>query len=538
MPRSLRSRRKVLRAGIAASGAFAAAVAAACGASPSTDARPTDTTPPPSSDRPAAATPDSSAAGASGPATVTRAPAQSVAADLPAPPFDDDEARDLLSRLLNRSRPDETKAVMDHIVQARDMRFIAVFIEMMRLNEVNVLTGPGFPGPTDALRALTGERMILWPEWTVWYTDRDLEPPPGFTQWKGRLYAEIDPKFTRFFEAPDPGRIRSEEIVWGGVKVDGIPALDNPALISAQEADYLDADDLVFGVAVNGDLRAYPLRIMDWHEMANDVVGSVPVSLSYCTLCGAGVLYDGRVGDRTFTFGSSGFLMRSNKLMYDRNTFSLWNQLTGEPVLGPLAAADIRLKTLPVVVTTWGDWTEQHPDSLVLDINTGHKRPYEPGIAYGAYFAHSSPKFPVAERRDALGEKDPVFALRVDGLARAYPIEIVTRESVVNDVLGDTNLVVIASRGALTAEGNAIGAGPVFWNAGAEVRAYQRGRRTFIPSESPDAVLDQQGARWRITEDALESPDGERLMRLPGHLAYWFGWVNYFHNTTIYGVEG
>ena len=133
-----------------------------------------------------------------------------------------------------------------------------------------------------------------------------------------------------------------EEIAWGGVLVDGIPALDNPRMTTASAASYLNPDDPVFGVEINGDARAYPLRIANWHEMVNDVVGGVPVSLAYCTLCGSGILFDGRVAGRAepFTFGSSGLLYRSNKLMYDRQTDSLWEQLAGHPVTGSLGLKD------------------------------------------------------------------------------------------------------------------------------------------------------------------------------------------------------
>ena len=185
-----------------------------------------------------------------------------------------------------------------------------------------------------------------------------------------------------------------EEVVWGGVALDGIPALVNARMLPADEADYITPTELVFGVEINGDARAYPLRILDWHEMANDVVGGVPVALAYCTLCGAGVLFDTRVGDATYEFGSSGFLMRSNKLMYDRTTYTLWNQLTGEPVLGKLADGSIELKRLPVVVSTWQAWHARHPDTQVLSLETGHLRDYTPGNPYGSYFASPDTMFP------------------------------------------------------------------------------------------------------------------------------------------------
>ena len=144
-----------------------------------------------------------------------------------------------------------------------------------------------------------------------------------------------------------------EEIAWGGVLVDGIPALDNPRMTTASAASYLNPDDPVFGVEINGDARAYPLRIANWHEMVNDVVGGVPVSLAYCTLCGSGILFDGRVAGRAepFTFGSSGLLYRSNKLMYDRQTDSLWEQFAGHPVTGKLTGSKIELKLLLLVLT-------------------------------------------------------------------------------------------------------------------------------------------------------------------------------------------
>ena len=249
------------------------------------------------------------------------------------------------------------------------------------------------------------------------------------TEWKGELYAGIDPEFRTFFQDSHRSTIRTEEIVWGGVLLDGIPALDQPSLIPAAEATYLEPDNLVFGVSINGDARAYPLHIADWHEMVNDVVGGIPVSLAYCTLCGAGVLFDTRVGEQTLTFGSSGFLMRSNKLMYDRTTLTLWNQLTGEPVLGPLVDSNVRLRVLPVVLTTWSDWTDQHPATRVLSDDTGFRRTYRPGAAYGSYFAHPGTMFPVAFRRDILGEKDRVFAITIDGIPKAYPTRTLTREA-------------------------------------------------------------------------------------------------------------
>ena len=165
----------------------------------------------------------------------------------------------------------------------------------------------------------------------------EIKPFDGFDAFKADVMAVIDPNFRLFLKPGVEHEIRLEEIVWGGVKKDGIPALTNPKHIAAADATYLDDDELVFGIEIAGDARAYPLRILDWHEMLNDVVGGVPVTLAYCTLCGSGILYDARVPghDEPFVFGSSGFIYRSNKLMYDQATHSLWHQFTGRPVVGP-----------------------------------------------------------------------------------------------------------------------------------------------------------------------------------------------------------
>ena len=309
----------------------------------------------------------------------------------------------------------------------------------------------------------------------------------------------------------------------------------NATMIPSAEAAYLEADEAVFGISINGDSRAYPLRILDWHEMANDVVGGVPVSLAYCTLCGAAIAYDGRASDgNEYTFGSSGFLFRSNKLMYDHQTQTLWNQFTGEPVLGRLAATEVKLPLLPVVLTTWQEWQAQHPDTLVLDVNTGYNRPYQPGSAYGDYFSDPDTMFPVWQRDERLATKSQIYGLNLDGTPKAYPIEALAEEQVVNDIVGNTPVVLVASRGIVTIDGQSRRIGPVTYSPGSEVRVYDRADHTFQPTSDPDTVLDENGSPWQVTEEALVGPEGERIARINGHLAYWFGWYGFFPQTEVY----
>jgi hypothetical protein len=248
-------------------------------------------------------------------------------------------------------------------------------------------------------------------------------------------------------------------------------------------------------------------------------------------------VYATQVNGTTYTFGSSGFLMRSNKLMYDRQTRTLWNHLTGQPVLGELAARDLRLKILPVVLTSWGEWKTQHPNTRVLDQNTGYARPYFPGAAYGDYYAAPNTMFPVYRRSRLLDPKARVFALQIGDVPKAYPLDLLARERVVNDTLNDVGVLIIATRGSIRVDGQNQRVGPVQYEAGREVRAFDRGTKTFRPSPTPEAVLDDKGQTWKITEEALVGPGGEQAPRLGGHLAYWFGWFAFYPKTLVYGGQ-
>lgn len=362
------------------------------------------------------------------------------------------------------------------------------------------------------LAELTGEtRGDRWFDWMLWQEAHpEVKPHATFSELKTGLLTALDERFGRFVPLSTDTTIRLEEVAWGGVAVDGIPALDDPKLIAAEQADYLVPGELVFGVAINGDARAYPLRILDWHEMLNDVVGGVPVTLAYCTLCGSGILFDGRVDglDKPLTFGTSGLLYRSNKLMYDRNTDSLWNQFTGRPVSGPLVAENLELRMLPVAITSWRDWKVRNPETQVLALDTGYVRDYTPGAAYGHYFNSPDLMFPALADVSARPLKDFVFGIRTTGGAKAWPLDVFRDRPVLNDRVGLTEVVLVGQTQTRT------------------VRAYRRDGRKFTAGPGPDklSVGDQ---RWMVTEEALVGPAGERLSRVPGHVAFWFAWSGF-----------
>jgi hypothetical protein len=302
----------------------------------------------------------------------------------------------------------------------------------------------------ETLQALTGHDAHTWHLWMLWQEANATPPHASYAKLLIHTLRRVDAGFGVFFRPPwgKPGsmRIRMEEIVWGGVgAMTGIPSLDNPHMLEAAAAEYLHGDDLVFGVEIAGDARAYPLRIMGWHEMFNDTIGGVAVALAYCTLCGSGILYEtllpgpaGLPGRGTpLIFGSSGLLYRSNKLMFDWETLSLWNQFTGEPVAGPLAKSGIRLRIRPLAITTWAAWRRRHPATTVLALDTGHDRDYAPDVVYKDYFASPNLMFPaVVKTASPLKQKDYIFGIRTFGAARAWPLAAFATRPVINDAIG------------------------------------------------------------------------------------------------------
>jgi hypothetical protein len=500
----------------------------------------------------------------------------------------------------------------------------------------------------DALGTLTGQPFGgRWADYFEWASANNIALPPHYDEFKGLMLSSlIDPEFARFFppHVGDTARINLLEAVWGGVMVDGIPALVNARQVTPEQAAaeglamtqfcrdgdcaYPAPDEYVFGVSINGDNRAYPLRILNWHEMFNDVLGyaplyaepditsdvlcnfrapvdfsvvgrwndefvqivgesagcvsdggwlpvftldwgggtwddvraelpnlaedetaldeseapigrvrGIPVMLAYCTLCGSGILYDVTVpelvvdgenmGLTVLQFGSTGLLMRSNKLMYDRNTDTVWNAMTGEPAFGPLANSDLQLPILPVVVSDWASWLEAHPDTSVLSLNTGYERNYSNGGAYGDYFNNPDfVMFPVWQQDESQqGNKEVVFTLLLDDTPKAYPIDILITEVVSNDTLAETNIVLVTEE---SPQRDFIEPG------GAAVRAYERGDHIFSAGDDAGILVDENGNTWMVTEDALLGPDGESLERIGGHLAFWFGWYAFYPDTLVY----
>jgi hypothetical protein len=347
-----------------------------------------------------------------------------------------------------------------------------------------------------------------------WLWSFDPGTHPQYAELKATLYADIDPRFREYFDNDPPALIRLDEILWGGVRRDGIPPLTDPKMISASEATYLDDDNVVFGVAIGGEARAYPKRILAWHEMVKDRVGGRDLTGVYCTLCGAMILYDSTVKGVHHELGTSGFLYRSNKLMYDHATQSLWSTLTGTPVVGPLVGKGIELETLYVVTTSWGEWRRRHPDTLVLSLDTGRERDYSEGAAYRDYFSTDRLMFTVPKLDRRLPNKAEILGLRYDGEPLAIAAGFLERNRLYQDRSGGTDFV-------------------VFTDASGANRVYTATGVRFTDWDGKDSALDRTGKRWTLTEAALTNAHGGRLERLPAHRAFWFGWHAQFPDTRL-----
>jgi hypothetical protein len=237
--------------------------------------------------------------------------------------------------------------------------------------------------------------------------------------------------------ALDGALVPHRQILSGGPPRDGIPAVDSPEFVGVGQVGYLDDDDRVLGIDFEGAVRAYPVDILNWHEIVNDRVGDVGVLITYCPLCGSGMAF--RV-DADARFGVSGLLYNSDMLLYDRATESLWSQIMGQAIAGPSKGR--RLDPIPVRHTSWKSWREIHPTTSVLSRRTGHAMPYG-RYPYGDYERSRRLRFPVGERNKRYHPKEWVIGIDDGELVRAYPLsELAQISSPLRDQVGDREFLV------------------------------------------------------------------------------------------------
>lgn len=227
--------------------------------------------------------------------------------------------------------------------------------------------------------------------------------------------------------------VPTDEILSVGPPRDGIPAIDRPKFVKASEAGFVKPQDRVLGIERDGITKAYPISIMNWHEIVNDRFGNDAIAITYCPLCGTGMAFDANAGDKTLNFGVSGLLYNSDVLLYDRQTQSLWSQIMRTAISGPFKGT--KLNSVPIEHTTWTDWKKHHPATLVLSIDTGHSRDYQRN-PYAGYDKDERVIFPVKFRAQGYHPKELVIGLEIDGKFKAYPFaELVKTQGEFSDTV-------------------------------------------------------------------------------------------------------
>lgn len=327
----------------------------------------------------------------------------------------------------------------------------------------------------------------------------------------------------------------TNQIVSGGVDKDAIPALTDPSFVSltSSDANYVNDDDLVLGVVINGEAKAYPHNMGWWHEIVNDVVGGQPIVVSFCPLTSTGLVFNGQ-GDNgsRITCGVSGLLFNNNLIMYDRrDDTTLYPQMIHAAISG----SGGELQLLPVIETTWRYWKQLYPNSKVVSVQAGT---YSSGrytvYPYGSY--RSLDQGPTFQSFPALSDnitaqlfppKTMTLGLRFDEMAKAYPFPVLVQHNVLNDTFQGRDLVVL------------------FYAQEQYARPFSRvvngTTLTFTKVESDDPIYPfliqdtETGSTWNLKGEAIAgSLHGQHLTPLPAHNSFWFAWATFWQNTGIY----
>ncbi len=321
--------------------------------------------------------------------------------------------------------------------------------------------------------------------------------------------------------------IPSNQVFNGGPGKDGIPSIDSPQfsnITSVDALNFMEENDLVIGIKVGDDIRAYPHPILDWHEIVNDEVGGIPIAITYCPLTGTAIGWERTIENTETTFGVSGLLYNTNLMPYDRASNSVWSQMLLTSVNGDKISTVIT--TYPLVETSWGQWKQLFPNSQVLDIRTGFNRTYG-AYPYGDYKTNNSLLlFPITNEDSRIATKERGLGVNVDDQSRFYRFQHFTSQSVVtiNDEMNGTNLVIAGSstRNFIVAYNSEIEEGVVL-------------NFTAVTDGNEVIMKDDEGNRWTIFGEALEGPyQGQTLKPVTSYIGMWFAWATFHPNIQIY----
>lgn len=315
-----------------------------------------------------------------------------------------------------------------------------------------------------------------------------------------------------------------DEVLDGGPGKDGIPALSDPEFIDAADATYLLPGDLVLGYKNGDDIRAYPHRILNWHEIVNDNIAGDKLAVNYCPLTGTGIAWDRVIDGNETTFGVSGLLYNTNLILYDRETDSYWSQIRQDAVHGEHMGT--QAETVQLVETTWENWQLMYPQTKVVSTQTGFSRDYS-RIPYGDYSTnHDFFLFPFSPEDDRLPNKERVLGVIIENQAIVYRF---------NNFEEEVSLVQNTFRGhqILVAGSQSLG----FMSAFIITEKFRN--LDFTPSSSnPDksvVMTDDEGNLWNVFGQAISGPrQGERLRAANAFVGFWFAWGAFYPNPVIY----
>ena len=319
--------------------------------------------------------------------------------------------------------------------------------------------------------------------------------------------------------------IELHELVPGGPGKDGIPAIDNPRFVkSSIVARWLKPVEPVVSLVVNGMARAYPLQILIWHEIVNDRVGDVPIVVTFCPLCYSANVFDRRVKGREYSFGVSGMLRYSNLAMYDRQTESLWQQVTGTALVGDMVGSS--LKAIPAQIISFGQFHAAYKDGLVLSRQTGYRRDYGRNPYVGYDDVRNRPFRYRGKVNGRLRPMEKLVAVSINNISKAYPYFVTWKKRVINDDVGGEPVVIFHDGGAVSALdrpeivlSREDGSTGVFRREVAgQLLTFSRNYETFVD--------DQTGSVWDITGQAIQGElKGKKLSPVAHGDYFAFAWL-------------
>ena len=324
------------------------------------------------------------------------------------------------------------------------------------------------------------------------------------------------------------------EIQSGGPPKDGIPAIDNPKFITqAQARDWLHPQEPVIALYLGKQSRAYPLQILMYHEIVNDEIDGQPITITFCPLCNATLIFDRRLDGEVLDFGTTGKLRKSDLIMYDRQTESWWQQFTGESVVGFYAGKT--LKQLPAFIIAYADFESAYPDGIVLSRQTGHKRPYGRN-PYRGYDQIGEPPFLFKDPTDPrLPAMERVLSVRTARQQRIYPFSEIVKLTVINDQMADFPLVVFSKMGTFSPlDKQEITRSRLIPSATAYARTLDGNRLDFkyVNNQIRDTSTESV---WDITGRAIDGPlKGKRLVPVDSGVHFAFAWLAFNPETEIY----